>query len=128
MVAVERASRVSPRCFHGTEYKLWPTLTWMSGPTLHRDHSASTNGALGSGASFCFSTAPNTAAGAAPSSGRQDRRPATSAHQRTAAACICSRLVNSRPRQNESRIYGIGRSTCALSRGFLDRAGSTRQP
>jgi len=36
-------------CFHGTEYRLLPTLTWMSGPTLHRDHSASTNGLGGSG-------------------------------------------------------------------------------
>jgi hypothetical protein len=104
MVAVERASRVLPRCFHGTEYRLWPTFTWMSGPTLHRDHSESTNGVLGRGASFSFSTAANTAAGAAPSSGRHDRRPATSVHQRTAPACICSRLVNSRPRQNESLI------------------------
>ena len=91
-------------CFHGTEYRLWPTLTWMSGPTLHRDHCASTNGLAGSGASVSFSTAANTAAGAAPSSGRHDRCPATSADQRTASACICSRLVNSRPRQNESRI------------------------
>jgi hypothetical protein len=101
-------------CFHGTEYKLRPTLTWISGPTLHRDQSASTNGDTGSGASRSFSAAANTAAGAAPSSGRQRRCPATSAHQRTASACMCSTLVNSRPRQKLSRIYGIGRSTCAL--------------
>ena len=115
-------------CFHGTEYRLCPTFTWMSGPTLHRDHCARTNGVFGSGASAPASAAANTAAGAAPSSGRHGRCPATSADQRAAPACICARLVNSRPRQNESRIYGIGRSTCALSRGFRDLAGSTRQP
>jgi len=96
---------------HGTEYKVRPTLTWMSGPTLHRDHCASTNGSAGSGLSRSCSAAANTAAGAAPSSGRHDRRPATSVHHRSAPDCICSMLVNSRPRQNESRIYGIGRST-----------------
>jgi hypothetical protein len=100
----------------------------MSGPTLHRDHSASTNGSRGSGASAPASAAANTAAGAAPSSGRHDRWPATSADQRTASACMCSRLVNSRPRQKLSRIYGIGRSACALSRGLRDLAGSIRQP
>jgi hypothetical protein len=82
----------------------------MSGPTLHRDHSDSTNGVFGRGASFSFSTAANTAAGAAPSSGRHERRPATCSHQRTASACICSSEVNSRPRQKLSRIYGIGLS------------------
>ena len=115
-------------CFHGTEYKVRPTLTWISGPTLHRDHSVSTNGARGNGARAALSTAANTAAGAAPSSGRHDRRPATCMHHRSASACICVRLTNSRPRQKLSRIYGIGRSTCALSRGLRDRAGSTRQP
>jgi hypothetical protein len=115
-------------CFHPTEYRLCPTFTWMSGPTLHRDHCASTNGDAGSAASAFFSAAANTAAGAAPSSGRHGRCPATSADQRTAPACICATLVNSRPRQNESRIYGIGRSTWALSLGFRDRAGSIRQP
>ncbi len=100
----------------------------MSGPTLHRDHSASTNGSLGSGASVPFSTAAKTEAGAAPSSGRQARRPATSADQRTASACICSSEANSRPRQNESLIYGIGRSARALSRGFRDLAGPARAP
>ena len=115
-------------CRHGTEYRLLPTLTWMSGPTLHRDHSASMNGSGGSGARRSSSAAANTAAGAAPSSGRHARCPATSVHQRTASACICSRRVNSRPRQKLSRIYGIGRSTCGLSLGFRDRAGSTRQP
>ena len=66
------------------------------------------------GRSASRSTASNTAAGAAPSSGRQARCPATSSDQRAASACICSRDVNSRPRQNESRTYGIGRSTRAL--------------
>ncbi len=100
----------------------------MSGPIFARAHVASTNGSAGSGRSVCFSTASNTAAGAAPSSGRHARRPAVSADQRSASACICSRLMNSRPRQNESRTYGIGRSTLALSRGFRDRAGSIRHP
>ena len=116
-------------CFHGTEYRLLPTLTWMSGPTLHRDHSASTNGLRGSGAQVRPSRPRRT-----PRPGR--RRPAAGttaarpprAHQRSALGLHLRQLVNSRPRQNESRIYGIGRSTCALSRGFRDRAGSTRQP
>ena len=75
-------------CFHGTEYNVRPALTWMSGPTLHRDQCASTNGDTGSGASRSCSAAANTAAGAAPSSGRQARCPATSADHRTASACI----------------------------------------
>ena len=91
-------------CFHGTEYKARPTLTWMSAPTLHRDHPASTNGDAGSAASRSFSAAANTAAGAAPSSGRQCRRPATSVDHRSASACICSSDDHSRPRQDESRI------------------------
>ena len=70
----------------------------------------------GNGRSASFSTAPNTAAGAAPSSGRHRRRPATSADQRAASACIRSSDVNSRPRQKLSRTYGIGRSTLALPR------------
>ena len=53
--------------------------------------------------------------GRRPSSGRHARPPATSADQRSASACICARLVNSRPRQNESRTYGIGRSTLRLA-------------
>ena len=100
----------------------------MSGPIFAVAHVASTNGSAGSGRSASFSAASNTAAGAAPSSGRHARRPATSADQRTASACICSRDVNSRPRQKQSRTYGIGRSTLALSRGLSARAGSTRQP
>ncbi len=115
-------------CCQGMEYSTLATEAWMSGPTLHRDHSATTNGARGRAASAGFSTAANTAAGAAPSSGRQCRCPATSVHQRTASACIWVRLANSRPRHKLSRIYGIGRSTCGLSRGFRDLAGSTRQP
>lgn len=70
----------------------------------------------------------NTAAGAAPSSGRQARAPATSVHQRSASARIASSEANSRPRQNESRTSSIGRSTCGLSRGFRARAGSTKAP
>ncbi len=114
-------------CRQGMEYSALATEAWMSGPTLHRDHSASTNGSAGSGASASFSTAANTAAGAAPSSGRQCRCPATSADHRSASACICSTLANSRPRHRLSRIYGIGRSTCGLSRGLRDLAGSIRQ-
>ena len=88
----------------------------MSGPIFALAHVASTNGPAGSGRSASLSTASNTAAGAAPSSGRHARRPATSADQRTASACIRSRLANSRPRQKLSRTYGIGRSTRALPR------------
>jgi hypothetical protein len=42
-------------------------------------------------------------------------------------ACICSSESNSRPRQNESRTYCIGRSTRGLSFGLPARAGSIRQ-
>jgi hypothetical protein len=87
-----------------------------SGPIFAFAQVASTNGALGSGAKASLSTAPNTTAGAAPSSGRHWRRPATCRHQRSASACICSSEVNSRPRQKLSRIYGMGRSILALPR------------
>ena len=66
--------------------------------------------------------------GARPPAAGTPARPATSAHQRAAAACICASEVNSRPRQNESRTYGIGRSTCGLSLGLSALAGSIRQP
>jgi hypothetical protein len=75
----------------------------MSGPIFALDQVASTNGAAGNGASARCSTAANTAAGAAPSSGRHARWPATSLLQATASARIASSEVNSRPRQNESR-------------------------
>ena len=88
----------------------------MSGPIFAVAQVASTNGPAGSGRSASFSTAPNTAAGAAPSSGRHARCPATSSDQRAASACIASSDVNSRPRQRLSRTYGIGRSTCGLPR------------
>jgi hypothetical protein len=104
------------------------TWAWMSGPIFAVAHVASTNGAAGSGRSASFSTASNTAAGAAPSSGRHARCPATSSDQRAASACIASSDANSRPRHRLSRTYGIGRSTCGLSRGFSARAGSIRQP
>jgi hypothetical protein len=55
-----------------------PADLHLSGPALHRDHSVSTNGDTGSRARAALSTAANTAAGAAPSSGRHARRPATS--------------------------------------------------
>jgi hypothetical protein len=100
----------------------------MSGPIFAVAHVATVNGPVGSGRSASFSTASKTAAGAAPSSGRHARRPATSSDQRAASACIRSSDVNSRPRQKLSRTYGIGRSTLALSRGFSARAGSMRQP
>jgi len=79
------------------------TWAWMSGPIFAVAQVAGTNGSAGKGRSACFSTVSNTAAGAAPSSGRHARRPATSADQRAASACICSSDANSRPRQNESR-------------------------
>jgi len=75
----------------------------MSGPTLGRDQVASSNGRTGNGIRVSASVAANTAAGAAPLNGRLARRPATCSDQRSASACICSRLVNSRPRKNESR-------------------------
>ena len=90
-VAVERAWTCPPISRHGTEYSAGPTLTWMSGPTLPVDHVASTNGVAGSGPNAGASTAANTTAGAAPSSGRHDRTPATSFDQRTASVCITSR-------------------------------------
>ena len=58
----------------------------------------------------------------------QQRRPATSRRQLIRACCICSSDADSRPRQNESRTYGIGRSTRGLSLGLTARAGSTRLP
>lgn len=103
VVAVHRACTRSPINVQGTEYRAPPTFTWMSGPTLPVDQLASTNGVLGSGARAGASTAANTAAGAAPPNGRQARRPATSRAHRIASARICSKPVNSRPRQNESR-------------------------
>lgn len=81
-----------------------PTLTWMSGPTTAVDQRASTNGVGGNGSRVSASTASNTAMGAAPCNGRHCRRPATFWLQVTASACMCSIEVNSRPRQNESRM------------------------
>ena len=126
IVAVSRTSAVLPMCCQGTEYSTRSTWAWISGPIFAVAQVASTNGPEGSGRSASFSAASNTAAGAAPASGRHARRPATSADQRSASACICASDANSRPRQNESRTYGIGRSTLALSRGLIARAGSTR--
>ena len=128
IVSVTRTSALWPMCRHGTEYSTLPTRAWMSGPILALAQVASTNGSAGSGRSACFSAAANTAAGAAPSSGRQARCPATSSDQRTASACICASEANSRPRQKLSRTYGIGRSTRGLSAGRYARAGSTRHP
>jgi hypothetical protein len=71
----------------------------ISGPTRADDQLASTNGAAGNGRNASRSTASNTAAGAAPSSGRHARAPATSAHQLNAAARIPASEPNSRPRQ-----------------------------
>ena len=119
---------MAPRDALGTEYSVPATLAWMSGPTRADDQVASTNGSAGSAASAGRSTASNIAAGAAPSSGRQARAPATSTHQRSAMRRISGSEANSRPRQNESRTYGIGRSTCGLSFGLNARAGSTSVP
>ncbi len=116
IVAVTRTSAVLPMCRHGSEYNTLPTRAWMSGPIFALAHVASTNGSPGSGTSVSFSTAANTAAGVAPSSGRQALRPATCPDQRSASACICARDVNSRPRQKLSRIYGIGLSILGLPR------------
>src|SRR5512144_2770277 len=113
---------------HGTEYKVLPTLTWMSGPTVGADQEASTNTLRGNGLSTAASTASNTERGAAPPSGRQDRVPATVRDQSRAACCIPSSEANSRPRKNESRQYGIGRSTRGLSFGLPARAGSISTP
>ena len=123
-VGVSRASTRRPMCCQGAEYSVLPTLTWMSGPILPVDQVASTNGRFGSDRNACASTARNTAIGAAPASGRQCRCPATSRHQAKACSRICCSEVNSRPRQNESRTYGIGRSTRGLSFGLAARAGS----
>jgi len=128
VVAVARASTLHPMNRHGTEYRLLPTRIWMSGPTVGRDQQACTNTVRGNGFSSASSTAWKTASGAAPSSGRHDRRPATLADQSTAARCICPSEVNSRPRKNESRQYGMGRSTLGLSRGLRARAGSISTP
>jgi hypothetical protein len=100
----------------------------MSGPTIAVDHVARTNALPGNGCRASASTAANTDAGAAPDSARLERRPATSVHHTTAAACISCSEANWRPRQKLSRIYGIGRSTRALSRGLPRRAGSTSTP
>ncbi len=124
-VAVQRAWTCWPISGHGTEYRHRPTLMWMSGPTLATDQVASTNGVAGSARRAGASTVANTVAGAAPSRGRQARAPATSWDQRTASACIAARLGKVRPRQNESRTYGIGRSTRGLSLGRKARTGST---
>jgi hypothetical protein len=100
----------------------------MSGPTVGVDQEASTNTLRGSGLSSSRSTASNTLSGAAPSSGRHERRPATVSAQSRAAEASASIEANSRPRKNESRQYGIGRSTRGLSFGFLARAGSISTP
>ena len=89
IVAVIRTSAVLPMCRHGTEYSTRSTWAWMSGPIFAVAHVASTNGSAGSGRSVSFSTASNTAAGAAPSSGRQSGAPplpATSGPPRPASA------------------------------------------
>ncbi len=49
-------------CCQGMEYSTLATEARMSAPTLHRDHSATTNGARGKAPSAGFSTAANTAA------------------------------------------------------------------
>src|SRR5260221_1127762 len=59
---VSRTSRVLPMCCQGMEYSTLATEARMSAPTLHRDHSATTNGARGKAPSAGFSTAANTAA------------------------------------------------------------------
>jgi hypothetical protein len=75
IVSVTRMSAVLPMCRHGAEYKTLPTRAWMSGPIFAFAHTANTNGSAGSGLSASFSAAANTAAGAAPSSGRHCPRP-----------------------------------------------------
>ena len=103
IVNVERASTFCPMKRHGTEYRHRPTLTWMSGPIVARDHVASTKRLCGKGFSSPASTAWNTVSGLAPPNGRHEREPATSVHHTSAACCIAAIEVNSRPRQNESR-------------------------
>ena len=104
IIAVTRTSAVLPICRQGSEYSTLSTRACRSGPIFAFAQAATANGALGSGPSVSFSAASNTAAGAAPSSGRQDRCPATPVHQRSASACICPTVVNWRPRQKLSRI------------------------
>jgi hypothetical protein len=128
VVAVWRASSRWPISRQGIEYSVVATLAWMSGPTLAVAQLASTNTVAGSASSASASTAANTLAGAAPCSGRHDRWPATCWHQSSAACCSCSSEANSRPRQNESRMSGMGRSTRGLSVGLPARAGSISTP
>jgi hypothetical protein len=124
VVAVERAWTCSPIRRHGTEYNAGPTLTWMSGPTLPVDQVANVNTLRGNGFNAGASNAANTAAGAAPSRPGCARYPATSRHHTSAPSRMCSNDSKSRPRQNESRTYGIARSTRGLSLGLNARAGS----
>ena len=63
---------------HGTEYRLLPTLTWMSGPTLHRDHSPARTGRAAAAPARRPRRRRTPPPGAAPSSGRHARCPATS--------------------------------------------------
>ena len=128
IVAVERTSTRWPSSFHGTEYNVLPTLTWQSGPTFAVDQVARVNRVGGNGIRASLSAAANTLNGIAPSRPWCDRVPATCRHQVIAADCISATEANSRPRQNESLIYGTCRSTRGLSFGLRARAGSISVP
>ena len=117
-----------PMSRHGIEYSSPADLGVDVRADLRRRPRRQHERPAGNGCSASASTAANTAPVRRPPAAGRRRRPATSRHQSTAAACICSSEANSRPRQNESRTYGIGRSTRALSRGFSARAGSTSTP
>ena len=92
----------------------------MSGPIFAVAHVASTNGSAGSGRSVVLlhGLEHRRRGGALqrPAAPGARRPPATSGPPRPASA---AGDVNSRPRQNLSRTYGIGRSTLALSRGLI---------
>ena len=129
MFPAARASTCCPISRHGTEYRALPTLRWQSGPIGPVDQVASTKSLGGNGFSAAASTASNTDTGLAPSNDAvgPDVRdlPAPASAPRPASAAS---EVNSRPRQNESRTYGIARSTRGLSFGLNARAGSASTP
>jgi hypothetical protein len=79
-----------------------------------------TNTVRGSGLSARVDYFEPTRSDTAPS-GPQEHCPATSRLQRSASPGMCSIEVNCLPRQNDSRHYGIGRSTRRLWGGSQAR-------
>jgi hypothetical protein len=78
-------------------------LTWQSTPTFPTDHTVNSNSLRGNGINAGASMLSNTDCGLAPSRPRCERAPATCRHHTNAASCISCKLLNVRPRQNESR-------------------------